>query len=64
MSYLCSYFYRGSRWSFEIQAESWSEAQERILAMRSATVDGQSVTKIEARWIERVRAWLKGRRGC
>lgn len=46
-TYLCSYTFRGDRWGFDIQAESFQDAQWRLHAiMKDGMVDGKLIASI------------------
>lgn len=64
-TYLCSYNYEGGSWSFQIQAQSFADAQARLDLLYFAKVDGELVAEIPA-WaaggiISRLLCWWKNR---
>ena len=45
-TFLCSYQYKGSRWSFHLIAEDRADAEARIEALYFAQVDGPLIDSI------------------
>ena len=45
-TYLVSYGYDGARWSLELKADSWEEAEARLGMLQYASVDGELKAKI------------------
>ena len=59
-TYLCSYGYKGQRWSFEIKAKSLNEAENRLWHLQiNGTVDGELMATIpSSSTLERIWTWL------
>lgn len=45
-TYLITYPFKGERYSAEIIAENWGEAEDRLRALQYGKVDGEIVLKI------------------
>jgi hypothetical protein len=66
--YSVEFPYGGSRWSFEIYADSWEDAEKRLAAIAAwGKVDGEVMEHIPAtmpgvRWYVRLRCWFANRR--
>lgn len=53
--YLCEYPFKGSKWSFEIYAQSFEDADARIRQMTLASVKGEVALKVGApNWFGRL----------
>jgi len=64
--YSVEFPYAGSRWSFEIYANSWEDAEKRLAAIAAwGKVDGEIMERIPAvtgaGWYVRLRCWLANR---
>jgi hypothetical protein len=46
--YLCDYTFNGSKWSIDIYAESWEQAEEKLIAIGKGVVIGDCVEEIPA----------------
>jgi hypothetical protein len=59
-TFLCSYTFQGARWQFEILADSFTDARERVQAIRlSGLVDGEAMANIPVpSFVDRVLRWL------
>lgn len=62
-TYLCSYTYKGVRYSFEIQADSIKDADDRLYAItRFGIVDGELKATIPVpSFLERLATWFHTR---
>ncbi len=61
--YSIEYDYRGARWSVEVLATSWQDAEARLAAIAEGTVTGRITGSVpadgwRARWF-----WLRNWRG-
>lgn len=61
-TYLCDYSYAGSRWSIEIAATSFEDAEARLRALSKGQVAGEvkAVIPVGRAWISRLWKWIKG----
>lgn len=59
--YLCEYSFEGDRYSLEILAKSWSEAEAKLRRMSYGKVVGKidMVMPVQAGWIAKTLVWLK-----
>lgn len=57
-TYVASYWFAGSRYSCEVVASSWDEAQQKLGAMALGQIDGVLVAKIPAGG-RRLRSYLR-----
>lgn len=46
--YMCVYTFNGSKWSIDIYAESWKEAEERLVAISKGSIEGKVEVEIPA----------------
>lgn len=60
-TYLFSYQFRGSKWSFEIMAKDAEEAEARVRELCNATLDGELIMSFPARtgWIARTAVHIR-----
>lgn len=58
--YLCEYQYEGEKWSFEIPAESWKDAQSRLARMAYGNVVGEikAVLPVQLGILARLWIWI------
>lgn len=50
-TFLMSYRYKGSEWSFDIPAESFADAEARLNALKhNGSVDGQLYLRVSNSW--------------
>lgn len=50
-TFLCSYGFHGKRYGFDLQADSWEEAVDRLKAIKmgsTVSVDGELIARIPA----------------
>lgn len=45
-TYLCDYIYKGEKWSIEIQALSYKDAEDRMKAISKGEITGELVFSI------------------
>jgi hypothetical protein len=45
--YMCVYTFKGQKWSIDIYAESWEEAEERLKAISKGTIEGKLKQKYQ-----------------
>ncbi len=59
-TYLCSYGYKGQRWSFELKAKSLNEAENRLRFLQgNGIVDGELMATIPVPSVlKRIWVWL------
>jgi hypothetical protein len=60
--YLCDYQYDGYKWSIEIPATSFEDAEKRLKALRYGEVVGELKLSIpipiKQTWLKRLKKWL------
>lgn len=64
--YLCDYQYKGHKWSIEIPASSFKDAEQRLNALRTLR-NGEIVGELKLSipipvrqsWLERFKNWMK-----
>lgn len=64
-TYLCTYYFHGDKYEFEIQADSITEACDRMLAIKcSALVEGELMATIPVPtfWGKLVAWWYEAKR--
>lgn len=60
-TYLFSYYWNGSKWSLELEAESQDDAFKRLYSIQSAQYDGELMASIPvSTWFGRIVEWWKG----
>ena len=59
--FLISYRYEGATWNIEIKAKSHNDAERRLHALRTGSVDGELVMTIPAHsgWLAPFFCWLR-----
>lgn len=60
--YLCDYTYQGHKWSVEIPATSFQDAQRRLNALKNGEIVGELKTSIpipaKPSWLTRLARWI------
>ena len=59
--YLCEYSFEGNRYSLEIPAQSWKEAESRLRRISYGKVSGEikAVLPVQLGWMARFIVWIK-----
>lgn len=61
--YLCDYIYQGEKWSVEIQALSYKDAEDRMKAISKGEITGELVFSIpvvpKRNLVEIIKSWLR-----
>ena len=62
--YLCEYSFEGNRYSLEIPAQSWEEAESRLRKISYGKVSGEikAVLPVQLGWIASLIVWIKATR--
>nr|AAD13847.1 OrfG [Leptolyngbya sp. PCC 6402] len=59
-TFLCEYRYKGATWCFEITAESYEEAQQKMKCVSQGIVLGEIKAKIPYSfgWVAKIWVWI------
>ncbi len=60
-TFLCEYKYKGATWAFEVKAESWKDAEQRLSQLSKGKVLGEVQAIIPAPgvgWLVKLWTWL------